>query len=172
MFKHILVPLDGSALAESALSAALTIANAFHSEVTLLHVVLPPFTLAKLSTPDFAELLVIIREEMRREAEAYLQSKQAALQTESEQIHCHIALGDSAASAILDAADVLGVDAIVMSTHGRSGIRRWVLGSVADKVLQQATIPIVLMRTPSAADVYPLPIPAIESLEDMRSHEE
>jgi nucleotide-binding universal stress UspA family protein len=172
MYKHILVPLDGSVLAESALPAALAIAGNFKSEVTLLHVVLPPFTLAKLSAPNFAELLVTMREAMRLQAEAYLQSKQAALQIESGQVHSHIAFGDSAASAILDAADALGVDAIVMSTHGRGGIRRWVLGSVANKVLQQATIPIVLIRAPSPADERPLPMLTIESLEDMRSHEE
>ena len=168
MFKHLLVPLDGSALAESALPAALEIANSFDSEVTLLHVALPPFLLAKLNTPNFAELLATLREDSRREAAAYLQTKQAALQTETSQVNSHVAFGDSAASVILDTADELGIDTIVMSTHGQGGIRRWVFGSVADKVLQQATIPIVLIR---AQHESALTIPTIESLEDIRSHE-
>jgi hypothetical protein len=69
----------------------------------------------------------------------------------------------------------LGIEAIVMSTHGRGGIRRWVYGSVADRVLQHAHVPVLLVRAQptnnNASEPSVISLPSIEDLEDIRSHE-
>ncbi len=144
MFTHLLVPLDGSKLAEAALPLALTIARQFESNVTLLRVVnVPRFV---VSSHEFAQLVASMNEDLREEATAYIQVKQNDLMSGGFVVNGRVAKGDSTADIILDAADELGVDAIVMCTHGRGGIKRWVFGSVADRILQQARVPILLVR--------------------------
>ncbi|MCL4266288.1 MAG: universal stress protein [Anaerolineae bacterium] len=151
MFAHLLVPLDGSKLAEAALPLALAIAGRFESTITLLRVVNVPHFV--VSSHDFPQLYVSLQEDMREEATAYIQLKQNDLMVSGYIINGRVAEGDSVADIILDAADELGVDAIVMSTHGRGGIKRWVFGSVADKILQEAHVPILLVRAqPSDSD--------------------
>ncbi len=148
MFKHLLVPLDGSDLAESALPMAQTIAERFASEITLFRAVHLPHLIG--DSYEFAELYTSFSYEMRQEAEAYLTAKQKGLQAAGFTVNCRIVTGTPAADAILIAADELAVDTIVMSTHGRGGFARWVFGSVADKVLRHARVPILLARvTPS-----------------------
>lgn len=151
MFTHLLVPLDGSKLAEAALPMALALAGRFESTITLLRVVRPPHFVT--SSNDFTQIYVSLREDMREEATAYIQLKQDDLLTDGFIVNGRVAEGDSVADVILNAADALGVDAIVMSTHGRGGMKRWVFGSVADKILQQARVPILLVRAqPSESD--------------------
>lgn len=151
MFAHLLVPLDGSKLAETALPLALAIAGRFESTITLLRVVHPPHYMT--SSNDFAQIYVSLREDMLEEATAYIQLKQNDLLAGGFIINGRIAEGESIAEVVLNAADALGVDAIVMSTHGRGGMKRWVFGSVADKILQQAHVPILLVRAlPSESD--------------------
>lgn len=165
MFTHLLVPLDGSDLAEAALPTALAIASHFESEITLLCVARPPVLL----TSDFTEVFVSLREEMRQEAAAYIRSQEAVLQGQGCKVNGRVSEGDSVADTILDVADELGVDGIVMSTHGRGGVKRWVFGSVADKVLQQAKAPIILIRAQSEERIT---LPPIEDLTAIRSHED
>jgi nucleotide-binding universal stress UspA family protein len=144
MFKHLMVPLDGSDLAESALPMVQTIAERFASEITLFRAVQIPLLIG--DSYDFAELHTTFSHEMQQEAEVYLMAKQEALQGAGFTVNCRIVTGESAADAILIAADELAVDTIVMSTHGRGGLARWVFGSVADKVLRHARVPILLAR--------------------------
>jgi nucleotide-binding universal stress UspA family protein len=164
MFTHLLVPLDGSDLAEAALPTALAIAGRFESEITLLCVARSPVLL----TSDVTDVFVSLREEMHQEAAAYIRNQEAALQSQGYKVNGRVSEGDSVADAILDVADELGVDGIVMSTHGRGGVKRWVFGSVADKVLQQAKAPIILIR---ALPEERISVPPIEDLSAMRSHE-
>ena len=72
------------------------------------------------------------------------------------------------ADAILYFAETAKADTIVMNTHGRGGFRRWVYGSVANKVLSHSSVPILLVR---ANEEFDLELPTIRDLADMRSHE-
>ncbi len=131
MFKHILVPLDGSALAERALLPAAKIAMAMQGKVTLLRVV-----------PQFALLAAdpTLYEEMNRMGEeeslSYLRSKVDELDLDFQ---VDVA-GESGqpADVIISYSETHGIDLIMMSSHGRSGINRWVYGSVAERVLRRA----------------------------------
>lgn len=168
MFTHLLVPLDGSELAEIALPMANAIAERFGSKITLVRAVhLPPYIGDGL---DFTDLYTNLDQSMQQEAKEYLAQKQAGLLAAGITTDYHLVVGEPPADAILLAADELGVDAIVMSTHGRGGMMRWVFGSVADRVLQRAKVPILLSRV-APTNVNPVQVPAIEDLEDIRSHE-
>lgn len=146
MFNHILIPLDGSKLAETALPVALEVAQKFDSEITLLRVVLPPHVVSHTTGAAYASLITGLREIAFEEAEIYLKAQQDALRQQGYRIHSQIVDGEPVADIILDAAETLAVDLIVMCTHGRSGVSRWVFGSVADRILRQAAIPILLVR--------------------------
>ena len=160
MFKHLLVPLDGSELAEAALPMAKAIAVCFDSEITLLRTVHIAQYLG--DNLDFTHVYTNLGEDMKSEAASYLEAKQQALQAAGFNVNCRIIVGESPADAILHSADELGVNAIVMSTHGRGGVMRWVFGSVADKVLRQARVPILLARS-SAGEDESYPIAAVAS---------
>lgn len=146
MFKHLLVPLDGSYLAEAALPAALELASRFDSEITLLRVTRTPYFTTSVSGSAYAELLINLRNQTHQEAVDYLKTHQRALRQQGFKVHTHITEGEPVAEIVLDVADGLDVDTIVMSTHGRGGMSRWVFGSVADRILQQARVPVVLLR--------------------------
>lgn len=170
MFNHLLVPLDGSELAEAVLPMVLAIAESFESEITLLRVVHPPH-FANVGH-DFAELYVSMRQDMYEEATKYTETKQKELEAAGFKVNNRVVEGDFVADILLDLADELGIDAIAMSTHGRGGIRRWVFGSVADKVLQRANVPILLVRAQPTEDVQAIDLPTIESMEDIRAHDD
>lgn len=164
MFNHLLVPLDGSELAEAALPMVLAIAERFDSKITLLRVINPPYYAS--AGHDYAGFNAALRQE----GVAYIEAQQKKLQEAGFHVQVRLMEGDFIADTILDVADMLEVDAIAMSTHGRGGIRRWVFGSVADKVLQHARIPILLVRA-GVTEEEPAPIilPAVESPEELRA---
>lgn len=168
MFKHLLVPLDGSELAEVALPMAMAVAKKFTSKITLISAVHLPYYVG--DGLDFAEVYGSISQNMEDESRAYLQTKQKALCAAGFNVHIEIMIGQSPADAILIAADELNVDAIVMSTHGRGGVMRWVFGSVADKVLRNALVPILLARVPPRQQAEAIQLPDIENEENMRAH--
>ena len=151
MFKHLLVPLDGSELAEVALPMATAVAEKFGSQITLVTAVHLPYYIG--DGLDYAEVYSSLSDNVTDEARAYLQSKQKALRTAGFQVNFELLVGQPPAEAILIIAEEKAVDAIVMSTHGRGGVMRWVFGSVADKVLRNAVVPILLARVPHRQDV-------------------
>jgi nucleotide-binding universal stress UspA family protein len=131
-FKRILVPLDGSEFAEMALEPALAIAQAMESEVVLFRVAQPiPRTQKLAEMPDVYNDVVAAT---FREAEDYLREMQSKFPYERITIE-HRAAEGGVARQILDYARDAGVDLIVMSSHGRTGVERWVHGSVTEKVL-------------------------------------
>ena len=146
MFKHLLVPLDGSELAEVALPLATAVAQKFGSQITLISAVHLPYYVG--DGLDFADVYGSVSDNMEDEAKAYLQSKQKALLAAGYHVNIEIVIGQPPADAILLTAEALAADTIVMSTHGRGGVMRWVFGSVADKVLRNATVPVLLARVP------------------------
>lgn len=147
MFKHLLVPLDGSQLAELALPMAKSLALQFGSKITLIQVVPMPY--AVNMGHETTGMYKSLNQEMQQEAAVYMQAKQDELQTAGIETETHIVMGRPAAEAILSAVDEFAVDTVVMSTHGRSGVSRWVFGSVADRVLRHAKVPILLTRVPA-----------------------
>lgn len=137
MFARILVPLDGSVLAEAVLPRVTELATLHGAEVVLLRVALAHVLPG--ADPIVAQVRAV------EEAEAYLAGVEERLQACGITVHGAVRYGHSAEE-ILDHAQVGGVDLIAMSTHGRSGIRRWMLGSVAERVLRAATVPVLLLR--------------------------
>ena len=147
-YRHILLPLDGSETAEAALPDAASVAASNGARVTLLHVV-PP-ALAEIYAA--AQTIPVDQEEGagRDAAHRYLDSVRRKLRAVGIDTHTAVTIGD-AADAVLAYADEENVDLIAMATHGRSGWKRWVLGSVAEKVLRAASQPVLLVRAPPAA---------------------
>jgi len=135
VYSKILVPLDGSEIAESILPHVKDMAVAHGAEVILLRV-LP----ATGVLPSAAE-----REAM--EARNYLSAVEKRLQQQGVNARFTIRHGEDAEE-ITDYAEVNDVDLIAMSTHGRSGVGRWIFGSVAEKVLRGTNKPILLVRVP------------------------
>ena len=138
----ILVPLDGSALAESAIGKAVEVAGDRSVTLMLLRAA-EAHTLPGMD-PTEAQVEVV------REAEEYLGTVAARLKEQGMKgVETSVWYGPAAA-AILDAARLRKADLIVMSTHGRSGLGRLILGSVAESVLRGTTTPILLLRAPEA----------------------
>jgi len=151
MFTHLLVPLDGSQFAEAALPYAQTLAGQFDAEITLLRVVQPPRVGSGSLTPETADFVVQLRDELHGEAETYLKAQRDALRQQGYKAHYRLVEGEQVAEEIIRVAAEEASDTVVMSTHGRSGLQRWVFGSVADKVLRQARFPILLIRAQEQA---------------------
>lgn len=142
MYAKILVPLDGSALAERAVNHAAELARGSGGEVILLQVVRGPL----------AEAPEVGREEEERairEAAAaalrYLDVAAAPLRAKGTPVRTLVRDGDPV-SVILECAHKENVDVIVMSTHGRTGISRVVMGSVAEKVVLTTKRPVMLIK--------------------------
>ena len=147
MFEKILVPLDGSELAASILPLVEELAWTRKSSVVMLAVVRPPHTTEYTRSEDLMALNQQSVEVLRRDAEAYLAARKGEWRPEGIPVKTRVIASSSVASTILDYAEANGIDLIAMSTHGRSGLGRWVYGSVADKVLQHAICPVLLIRS-------------------------
>jgi nucleotide-binding universal stress UspA family protein len=137
MFKKILVPLDGSKLAEKILPQVKELVKFSGAEVHLLKVVMSYEIDPK---KDKEEL-----EKLAGEAQEYLDQVAARLKKKGIQASAIVAYGKDAVQ-ICDYASGKKCNLIAMSTHGRSGLSRWALGSVADKVLQCSSVPVMLFR--------------------------
>lgn len=137
MLSRILVPLDGSPLAEAILPQVIELATLRKSEIVLLRVALAHATLA--ADPVKAQVRAV------EEAQAYLAGVEAPLVAQGLAVKSVVRYGH-AADEILDHARTERVAMIAMSTHGRGGVRRWVLGSVAETVVRHASVPVLLVR--------------------------
>ena len=142
MYKKILVPLDGSELAKKALDHAEKLAKTFDAEIILFEVVpfMPIYGSPELVTP------LIVDEKQKEAVERYLANLAEEMKERGYKVSAMVKIGQQVAVEIIDFAKEIGVDLIVMCTHGRSGITRWVLGSVAHKVLTRAETPILLIH--------------------------
>jgi nucleotide-binding universal stress UspA family protein len=148
MLEHVLVPLDGSELAQSALDHALKLLGA-RGQITLVTVLEPQ----EIALSDFYPSTIIPRsnEDEKSTYAAIARSqnylKRLAFDIEEEygfHVNTRVEVGD-AATLITNIAESLNLDAIVMSTHGRSGISRWLFGSVTQKVLSAAPCPVFVI---------------------------
>jgi nucleotide-binding universal stress UspA family protein len=140
MIKRILVGLDGSPLAESVLPFVALLARGVEAEVTLLHVTTVPHLLTGSPVRGLDE---VARVNTRR-AETYLAERRATL--EAAGIRAHAVVREGAALAeIVGYAERERMDCIALATHGRSGLARWMHGSVADRVLHTTKTPFLLI---------------------------
>ncbi len=144
MFQHILVPLDGSQSAEQALPVAARIARATHASLTLLQIIPPMETLLSPIEPqvfveDFSEDDVA-------EAKDYLSEVERREAFDGLGIRIEVRIGPIGAT-LLHFAREQDIDLIVMSSHGRTGLKRWIMGSVARHVARESTIPTLILRS-------------------------
>jgi nucleotide-binding universal stress UspA family protein len=140
MFQHMLVPLDGSSLSESALPYAVAVARAFNAPVTLLHVLEQPATAHLSQTVDPLDWQI-----QKTEADLYLSRIRAdleklGLQTESAVLEGRVA------DRIVEYAQTNDVDLIILSSHGQTGSGNWNIGSVTQKILQKTPTSTLLTR--------------------------
>jgi nucleotide-binding universal stress UspA family protein len=153
----ILVPLDGSALAEQVIPYVRQLAPLLHAGVRLLHVV-PDAALERLLADEDMRLAEWERhalphatrvpcawDSLRGQAEDYLETQASQLRAEALGVSLSVRRGVPA-DMILAAAEPLSCSLIAMATHGYSGLRRWTLGSVADKVVRGTAIPTLVVR--------------------------
>jgi len=155
--QQILVPLDGSALAENVLPHAQLLARITARGLLLLHVVTPAETsqtrLWSAATP--ADLRRQQEEAALTRTHTYLAALAARLQAEGLLVRTEVLTNHDPAGAIIDrAAADPAVALIAMATHGRSGLSRWMFGSIAAKLLPGAPKPLLLLRTREDAGVY------------------
>ncbi len=136
-YKKILVPLDGSQCAENIIPAVEKLATDFKADISLLRVAYA-HTFPGMD-PTEAEVKVI------REAEEYLKGVEDRLKAKGFIVDSHIRYGHDAEE-ILNHAAQKDIDLVAMSSHGNGGVRRFFLGSVAEKVLHHSSKPICLVR--------------------------
>ncbi|MFH1762641.1 MAG: universal stress protein [Gemmatimonadota bacterium] len=146
-FEHFLVPLDGSAVGEKILVPAVKLGKAMGSRFTLLHVVAPHVTMGARVSPLPAGRL---RERLEK-AEEYLSAVAERFKGEGVEVEVMIESHFAPARAILNTAEAQSVDLIAIATHGYTGVKRAILGSVTDKVLRAAKWPLLLDRPGAAA---------------------
>lgn len=147
MYKRIMVPLDGSELAECVLPHVETIARATQASVDLVRVIQPIEIPTRGGIALTPENVKQIEKEMKEEAEEYLSKTREMLRNKGFRVQSKYIFGKVAES-LIDYAKTTNADLIIMTTHGRSGISRWVLGSVADRILHVSHIPVLLIRAP------------------------
>jgi nucleotide-binding universal stress UspA family protein len=147
--RQVLIPLDGSANAESILPYALALGQATQAEYTLLRVVEPVMVAHHMPVdPAVRELDDQLIDHLQVEAQIYLEQVAGRLTAHALTARIEVVVAPQAAIAILEEAQQDGIDLIAMATHGRRGLTRVLLGSVADKVLRGATTPMLLYRAP------------------------
>ena len=144
MFKHILVPVDGSPTSMLAVSKAAGLAKAFGSTVTALYVIDPyPFTGVGA---DFAYGQAQYLSAATAEANAALDAAKKAIEAAGVQVNTVVGEGHAVQEGIARALESTGADLVVMGSHGRRGIEKLVLGSVTQRVLGLVHVPVLVVR--------------------------
>jgi len=137
MFERILVPLDGSEMAESILPYVEDLAATHKAKIVLVRVALAHILPGQDEIK--AEVSAV------REAEDYLKGVKERLRKKGFDVESHVRYGKGAEE-IIDFCQEPHIDAVAMFTHGRTGVGRWLLGSVAEKVVRHCPIPTLLFR--------------------------
>lgn len=145
-FERILLPLDGSELAESILPTATAVGRLFDAAVTVVRVIRPPFR-PGLAYEDLPlQVDAEVAAEREEEVSDYVQGVVALLREEGLEARGRVVHGAGVAAEIVEVARQAEADLVAMATHGRGGLKRLVLGSVADKVLRGGERPVLLHR--------------------------
>ncbi len=149
--RHLLIPLDGSVLAEEVLEPAINLGMLSQAEYTLLQTVKPvmpmPYQVDDATMERVANALIdqieIAQEALCKQALAYLNKMAGPMRARGLTVHTRVVLENQPATAILRQA-VAPVDFVALRTHARHGLARMFLGSVADKVVRSATVPVLV----------------------------
>lgn len=145
MFKHILLPIDGSDLSRHATRLGIELAQTCHAKVYVLHVVLPYHTMASV-----VELLTATEATYTQDAIAHAERYLAEAQNlaKAAGIECHggYVFNDHPNEAILETVRTQHCDVVVMASHGRRGMSRMLLGSETHKVLLESPVPVLVCR--------------------------
>jgi nucleotide-binding universal stress UspA family protein len=148
MYRKIMVPLDGSKLAECVFPHVAALAGGGKVEsIVLIRVVEP---LYQAATADFylsPDEIAKANEEMKVVAENYLRQLAQNIKFNGAIVKTDLLTG-RIADVLADYASRNEMDLIVIATHGRSGVSRWVWGSVADRILRSACVPVLMVRAP------------------------
>lgn len=149
MYTKILVPLDGSELAECVLPQVEAITTGCQVSTVVFARVAEP-----LEIPDGESKMALPEEQWRQieadrtlDAQKYLEQLVERLDFKGAQLEAKV-LSGKAADTLADYADGNDFDLIVIATHGRSGVSRWVWGSVAERILRSACVPVLMVRAP------------------------
>jgi nucleotide-binding universal stress UspA family protein len=149
MYKHILMPCDGSELSLKALKEATAFAKSIGAGLTLVHVV-SAFHLHIQPWASSQKVISAIEEQHVTEAKSTAQARLSELEerAKAEGVRCNsvVAVGDFPYREIIDTATKSGCDLIMMASHGRGGIDAMMLGSETAKVLTHSSIPVLVVR--------------------------
>ena len=144
MFKHILVPVDGSPTSQLAIDKAIGMARAFGARVTAIFVIDPyPFTGIGA---DFAYGQADYLSAATAQANAAIRTAKVAFEAAGVAVETSVVEAHAAWRGVVDAAAAAQVDLIVMGSHGRSGLEKLVLGSVTQAVLSHTHLPVLVVR--------------------------
>lgn len=145
MFKHILLPADGSDNEQRAIEKALAIAQAFGSRVTAIYVI-DPYAFSGVGT-DFAYGQAEYLSAASAEGKAALALASQAFEAVGVPVDVALVESHSVSKGILAKAGEVGADLIVMGSHGKRGLEKLVLGSVTSQVLSHAHLPVLVVRS-------------------------
>lgn len=144
MFKHILVPIDGSPTAQLAVAKAIGLAQAFGSKVTAIFVIDPyPFT--GVGT-DFAYGQAEYLNAATAQANAAIKTAKAVFKEAGVDVVTSVVESHTPWRGVVETAESVQADLIVMGSHGRSGLEKLVLGSVTQAVLSHTHLPLLVVR--------------------------
>jgi len=144
MFKHILVPVDGSSTAGQAIDKAIAVAAAFKSAVTVIYVI-DPYAFTGVGA-DFSYGQAEYLSAATAEANEAIKHAKQAFQDHGITVTASVVEGHAIYRGILETAESVGADLLVMGSHGRRGLERLVLGSVTAQVLSHAHLPVLVVR--------------------------
>ena len=142
MYKKILVPLDGSQHSEAVLPHVEALAKTEHAELIILRVQVIP---ARTNFAGRPYLSSILRQDIEHETQQYVSEMVATIQKDKIPVS-GLTRDGFIPDAIIQVAEETHADLIAMSTHAWTGLKRWVLGSVADQVVQHTHIPVMLIH--------------------------
>lgn len=147
MFERILVPLDGSRRSERAIPVAAHIARATHGTIVFVEVVLPPVEFGTYSVKRTVELEPGAFAEREEAASSYLTGITEIYANDLEGIPIELDLAVGApAPEIYEAARLENVDLIVLCSHGETGLKRWVFGSIAQEAVRHSPVPVLVLN--------------------------
>jgi nucleotide-binding universal stress UspA family protein len=144
MFKHILVPVDGSGTAMLAVNEAISLARAFESTITLVNVI-DYYPFVGIGA-DYAFGQTEYMEAATASANQALDAATAAVRGAGMECAHKVVEGEVVHEGILETANACGADLIIMGSHGRHGIEKLLLGSVVQRVLSHTRVPVLVMR--------------------------
>jgi nucleotide-binding universal stress UspA family protein len=150
LYKKIMVPLDGSDLAECVLPHVEAFIEGCHvNHFVFVRVVEPATAFYSGDYPISPEVMKESETAEEKFARDYLDQVVSRLKHKSSDLHSAVLIGNVADS-LADFAENNDFDLILIATHGRSGVNRWVRGSIADKVLRSSHIPVLMVRAPGS----------------------